>query len=83
MGEIKKYVVAKSGDFSPEQYFILEDDNVVGYIRVRNGIVVCEDNSGNTIYKADIMGDGCFNDNERRYHIKNILFIFGKNKKDF
>ena len=52
----------------PEQYDVLCDGKVVGYIRLRHGIfrVDCPDCGGETILRKDVESDGIFGSEEER-----------------
>lgn len=56
----------------PEQYDAYDQDDVqVGYLRLRHGFfrVDFPDCGGETLYKAETVGDGIFEDDERDYHL--------------
>jgi hypothetical protein len=60
----------------PEQYDILCNDIIIGYIRLRWGILYCEiPFNGQTVYETymDDNYKGCFDDEiERHFHLENI-----------
>lgn len=52
----------------PEQYDVFDKDGKqVGYLRLRNGYFRADfpDCGGETVYEADTLGDGVFDDEER------------------
>jgi hypothetical protein len=55
----------------PEQYDALIDGKQVGYLRLRHGHFCVEfpDVSGETVYEAETIGDGVFDESERDYHL--------------
>ena len=61
----------------PEQYDVYDDNNIVGYVRLRWGRLSCEypDVGGEEIYYASVGDgwDGCFkNDSQRRMYLTKI-----------
>lgn len=75
---IKRLNFVKTCNACPEQYDVYDKDhNIVGYVRLRWGVLSCEypDVNGEVIYHTDI-GDGltgCFEKQEDRdYHLNAI-----------
>lgn len=62
----------KTCDMCPEQYDVLIGKTTVGYLRVRHGhfTVQVPDAGGETIYMADVAGDGAFEDEERAWFLE-------------
>lgn len=67
----------------PEQYDAYIDGVGVGYLRLRHGYFRAE-YLGKTVYDANTIGDGCFDSDEREYHLskarKAIKKAFKKDK---
>lgn len=57
----------------PEQYDVFLGDEQVGYVRLRHGAlrVDCPKHSGLEVYRAETVGNGCFDTPEERdYHLR-------------
>jgi hypothetical protein len=63
----------------PEQYDVLQDGRVVGYLRLRHGYFAAhmapdgEIDWDDTVYWADTEGDGVFDPDEREYQLSRAL----------
>jgi hypothetical protein len=59
----------------PEQYDVIYNDYMVGYLRLRHGYfaVHCPDVGGHIVYEASTQGDGIFYAEEREYHLKQAI----------
>lgn len=56
----------------PEQYDVFDTQgNQVGYLRLRHGVFTATvpDVGGECVYRANVLGDGCFNTSERHGHL--------------
>lgn len=55
----------------PEQYDAFIAGELVGYLRLRHGTfyVECPVTGGEEVYRARTNGDGCFDCDERDYHL--------------
>lgn len=69
----------------PEQYDVFdEDDNYVGYLRLRHGHFTAEyypdysGNDGKLVFRSMPEGDGMFEEFERPIHIGNALLAIKK-----
>lgn len=67
----------------PEQYDAIYNDENIGYLRLRYGYFRAEF-KGQTVYETETIGDGCFENKERKKHLKKakkaIFKAFNKNK---
>lgn len=75
---IKNLIFIKTCGACPEQYDVMtEDNNIVGYVRLRFGALTCEypDVGGEMIYSAFFDDDfmGSFDDAEQRNYYLNIV----------
>lgn len=52
----------------PEQYDVFFDEKEVGYLRLRHGLFRAECH-GEVVYRAELKGDGCFQDDERDFYL--------------
>lgn len=52
----------------PEQYNAYKGKEYVGYVRLRHGNFRVEDAKGDTIFRANPKGDGCFDSGGERSH---------------
>lgn len=59
----------------PEQYDVYKNGEQVGYLRLRHGYFRADypDCGGETVYHANTIGDGIFDDSERMLHITAAL----------
>lgn len=68
----------------PEQYDAYIEGIEVGYLRLRHGYFRAE-YLGKTVYDTNTIGDGCFDSDERNFHLKKakkaIKKAHKKNKK--
>lgn len=55
----------------PEQYDAFLNGELVGYLRLRHGVfrVECPAAGGEEVYRNNPRGDGCFEPDERDYHL--------------
>lgn len=56
----------------PEQYDVFDTQgNQVGYLRLRHGVFTATvpDVGGECVYRANVLGDGCFENSERHGHL--------------
>lgn len=70
------YTLVLTCSACPEQYDVYnEDKQIVGYLRLRHGKFRCDAPStfGETVYSANPKGDGCFNDDEREYYLREAM----------
>lgn len=68
--------LVQTSSAAPEQYDALDQqDNVIGYLRLRNGSfrVHFPDVGGKVIYEANPAGSIIFGDNERRYYLQKAI----------
>lgn len=73
--EIMGYKLFGGGD-CPEQYDVFdENNNQVGYLRLRHGRFTAEvpDVGGALVYTAHPEGDGMFDEDERNYYLQNAV----------
>lgn len=73
--KIGEYQLEKTCSSCPEQYDVFRGGVPVAYFRVRHGhfSVHCPGPLGEPVYYADIVGDGEFDDDERKMHLKKAL----------
>ena len=59
----------------PEQYDVFDDDEQIGYLRLRHGHFTASEGSvhGETVYAASTLGDGNFEDEERAFHLNRAV----------
>jgi len=59
----------------PEQYDVFFGDFQLGYLRLRHGSFRADypDHMGNTVYQGYPKGDGCFDDDERAFFLKEAV----------
>ena len=75
MNEINQmgYEIVMTCSACPEQYDVMREGKQVGYLRLRHGNFTAQvdDSHGELAYEAShrIMGDGCFEDEERDYFL--------------
>ena len=70
-------ILDRTCEFAPEQYDVfvgenLSPENVVGYLRLRHGHFMAQCWIGDeleTVYEADTIGGGCFDEAERDEHL--------------
>ena len=63
---IKKYKIIRSCGACPEQYDIILNNKFIAFIRLRHGILTCENPEQTKIYyKDNINYDGSFWDNKK------------------
>jgi len=64
-----KIELVQTCEACPEQYEAFHKEKEVGYLRLRHGnfTVECE---GKLVYHCYPLGDGSFNDSERKYYLK-------------
>ena len=69
----------------PEQYDVFFEDFQIGYLRLRHGSFTASypDYMGNCVYYGYPKGDGCFDDEERMFFLKEAVdsLISFHNKK--
>lgn len=55
----------------PEQYDVYRAGEQVGYLRLRHGVfyAACPGVGGQVVYQSEPVGDGCFEDHERRVEL--------------
>lgn len=55
----------------PEQYDVYRGDRLIGYLRLRYGYFSARypDSEGSIVYDCSPKGDGCFDSDEREYHL--------------
>lgn len=61
--QVGKYRL-EGGGCCPEQWWVFDGELEVGYLRLRHGKFSAEYN-GETVYRTNPIGDGCFEDEER------------------
>lgn len=74
--EQKTFILKRTCDFCPEQYDVYLDGRIVGYLRARHGFFYCRyysDLDEEIVYFSNIKGDGCLEDNERDFHLKEAI----------
>ena len=56
----------------PEQYDVFQDDELVGYLRLRHGYFRAHlgGPGGEVVYESRTNGDGIFESDEREYHLE-------------
>lgn len=69
----------------PEQYDVFFEDFQIGYLRLRHGSFRADypDYPGTTVYSGYPKGDGCFDDDERMFFLKEAvdsLLVYHNNK---
>lgn len=69
----------------PEQYDVFFEDFQIGYLRLRHGSFRADypDYMGVSVYQAYPKGDGCFDDDERMFFLKEAvdsLLVYHNNK---
>ena len=59
----------------PEQYDVFKGMVEVAYLRLRHGFfrVNCPNYDGPVVYTANTKGDGCFDNDEREFHLKRAI----------
>ena len=59
----------------PEQYDVYKNGKKVGYLRLRHGgfTAECPDCGGKYVYGANPKGDGCFEEDEREFYLKEAI----------
>ncbi len=64
-------VLVNTCESVPEQYDVFLGEEIVGYLRLRNGHFRAHLHGpeGDVVYEADTRGDGCFEDDERDLHL--------------
>ena len=64
---INGYELIKTCGACPEQYDVLLNDKIVGYLRLRHGYFYASvpDVCGDVVYEAEPKGDGIFEEDER------------------
>lgn len=73
--------LVKTCSACPEQYDAFYDGNQVGYLRLRHGYFRVDYGfcGGETIYdSSDVIGDGCFDDDEREYFLSKAIEAISK-----
>lgn len=69
----------------PEQYDVFFGDFQIGYLRLRHGSFRADylDHTGDTVYQGYPKGDGCFDDDERMFFLKEAVdsLLAAHNKK--
>ena len=64
----------------PEQYDVLdEDDEKIGYLRLRHGRFTAE-YLDTLVYEADTIGDGMFDPSERDYHLARAMWAIHRQR---
>lgn len=73
--KIGKYRLEQTCGACPEQYDVLLNGNIVGYLRLRHGSFTAEAPycGGKTVYRANPDGDGIFEDHERYYFLSEAV----------
>ena len=71
----EEYYLEKTSSCCPEQYNVYKNNEMVGYLRLRNGVFVVKypDVEGGLIYIAITSGDGCFDKRERTYYLNRAI----------
>ena len=69
--EIEEIKLKMTCGACPEQYDAKMGGRQVGYLRLRHGhfTVTVPDVGGEVVYSANTKGDGCFDDDEKDYHL--------------
>jgi hypothetical protein len=69
--QINEYVLVNTCMAAPEQYDVYKANQQVAYFRVRHGLfsVRIPTSLGDTVYTAEVAGDGCFADDERDFYL--------------
>lgn len=64
----------EGGGMCPEQYNVYLDGEEIAYLRLRHGHFTAEMPIGGVlVHTAHPKGDGCFDDDERDWHIQNAI----------
>jgi hypothetical protein len=69
---IMGYELIETSCACPEQYDVLKDGKLVGYLRLRHGFFQANypNCCGTTVYTANTKGDGIFHPSEREMHLR-------------
>lgn len=82
---IKGYRLEMTCGACPEQYDVIKDNVLVGYLRLRHGYFQARypDVMGELVYDALTKGDGIFaDDKERRKHLKKAIKAIRKKVRE-
>ena len=82
MDKINGYELIMTCGACPEQYDVMKDGEVVGYLRLRHGYFYasCPDVRGKTVYEAEPRGDGIFEDDERQHYLTEAVAAIDKHR---
>ena len=77
---LQGYDLIETCSACPEQYDVLLDSEVVGYLRLRHGYfsASCGYNLETTVYESNTKGDGIFEDDERMFHLNQAVEAINK-----
>lgn len=82
--EINGYELEMTCGACPEQYDVFKDGNQVGYLRLRHGYFYASvpGPGGKRVYNATPIGDGIFEDHERRHYLEEAVNAMAAARKE-